>query len=139
MKRFLLIATLLLIASFAVFSQPKPYHAVFDLTTNDTATHSRVIRWINGIIEAYPDAKLELVFYGKALPMIETAIVGAGLCGLAIASGLQRRGASYAVFEARGRPGGRVQTAMNATTGMAVDRDALMSGIPNKARGSKRV
>ena len=56
----------------AVFSQSKPYHAVFDLTTNDTATHQRVIRWLNSIIETYPDAKLEVVFYGKALPMVET-------------------------------------------------------------------
>lgn len=53
--------------------------------------------------------------------MIETAIIGAGLCGLAIARGLQRQGASYAVYEARWRLGGRVQTALNATTGMAVD------------------
>ena len=56
----------------AVFSQSKPYNAVFDLTTADTATHQRVIRWINSIIETHPDAKLEVVFYGKALPMIET-------------------------------------------------------------------
>ena len=72
MKRLLLITTVLLITCLAVFSQPKPYNAVFDLTTNDTATHQRVIRWINSIIEAHPDAKLEVVFYGKALPMIET-------------------------------------------------------------------
>lgn len=72
MKRILLTTSMLLITSMAIFCQSKPYHAVFDLTTNDTATHQRVIRWINSIIEAYPDAKLEVVFYGKALPMIET-------------------------------------------------------------------
>ncbi len=72
MKRLLCITPLLLITSIAAFSQPKPYNAVFDLTTDDTVTHQRVIRWINSIIEAYPDAKLEVVFYGKALPMIET-------------------------------------------------------------------
>jgi intracellular sulfur oxidation DsrE/DsrF family protein len=72
MKRLLIISSLLFITHIAVYSQSKPYHAVFDLTTSDTATHSRVIRWINSIIETHPDAKLEVVFYGKALPMIET-------------------------------------------------------------------
>jgi len=52
------------------FAQQKPYNIVFDLTTNDTATHQRVIRWINGILESHPDAKIEVVFYGKALDMI---------------------------------------------------------------------
>lgn len=72
MKRLFLILLVLLVTSVAAISQPRPYNAVFDLTTDDTVTHQRVIRWINGIIEAYPDAKLEVVFYGKALPMIET-------------------------------------------------------------------
>ena len=52
------------------YAQQKPYNIVFDLTTNDTATHQRVIRWINGILESHPDAKIEVVFYGKALDMI---------------------------------------------------------------------
>ena len=72
MKRLLIISTFLFFSHNDVYSQSKPYIAVFDLTTADTATHSRVIRWLNSIIEAYPDAKLEVVFYGKALPMIET-------------------------------------------------------------------
>ena len=72
MKRLSLIPLVLVITSLAVHSQSKPYNAVFDLTTNDTATHQRVIKWINSIIETYPDAKLEVVFYGKALPMVET-------------------------------------------------------------------
>jgi intracellular sulfur oxidation DsrE/DsrF family protein len=53
-----------------VFAQHKPYTIVFDLTTSDTATHQRVIRWINGILASHPDAKMEVVFYGKALDMI---------------------------------------------------------------------
>lgn len=69
-KSLLLIA--LLAAGCQLFSQSKPYHAVFDLTTGDTATHQRVIRWINSIVEAHPDARLEVVFYGKSLPMVET-------------------------------------------------------------------
>jgi hypothetical protein len=54
-----------------LFSQSKPYNVVFDITTADTATHQRVIRWINYIISSYPDAKIEVVLYGKSLPMVE--------------------------------------------------------------------
>jgi intracellular sulfur oxidation DsrE/DsrF family protein len=55
-----------------VNAQPKPYKIVFDLTSKDTSTHQRVIRWIKGIISAHPDAEIEVVFYGKSLPMVET-------------------------------------------------------------------
>lgn len=51
-------------------AQSKPYNIVFDITTGDTATHARVIRWSKGILESHPDAKIELVFYGKALDMV---------------------------------------------------------------------
>jgi len=73
MKKIPLVAALLLGIVMQSFSQTKPYNVVFDLTTGDTATHQRVIRWINGIVASYPDAKIEVVFYGKALPMVETA------------------------------------------------------------------
>lgn len=72
MKRFLIMTTIFLISATSLFSQAKPYNVVFDLTTGDTATHQRVIRWINSIVVSYPDAKIEVVFYGKALPMVET-------------------------------------------------------------------
>ena len=72
MKRIFLIAAFLLGIMMQSFAQSKPYNVVFDLTTADTATHQRVIRWINSIVASYPDAKIEVVFYGKALPMVET-------------------------------------------------------------------
>jgi uncharacterized protein len=68
-KTFLIVAFSLGIITQS-FSQSKPYNIVFDLTTSDTATHSRVIRWINGILTSHPDTKIEVVFYGKALDMI---------------------------------------------------------------------
>jgi intracellular sulfur oxidation DsrE/DsrF family protein len=73
MKKISLVAALLFGIVMQSFSQTRPYNVVFDLTTPDTATHQRVIRWINGIVASYPDAKIEVVFYGKALPMVETA------------------------------------------------------------------
>lgn len=73
MKRTLLVGAILFAMATQLFAQARPYHVVFDLTTGDTATHQRVIRWINSIIAGYPDAKIEVVFYGKSLPMVETA------------------------------------------------------------------
>ena len=72
MKRIFLIFCIIFCCTFNLFSQSKPYNVVFDLTTNDTLTHQRVIRWIKGILESYPDAKLEVVFYGRSLNMVET-------------------------------------------------------------------
>src|SRR5687767_5572091 len=72
MKRSFLLATFSLSILLQIAAQNKPYHVVFDLTTGDTATHQRVIRWINSIVAKHPDAKIEVVFYGKALPMVET-------------------------------------------------------------------
>ena len=73
MKQVIISVAILISVTGQLFSQTKPYNVVFDLTTSDTTTHQRVIRWITGIIGAYPDAKIEVVFYGKALPMVETA------------------------------------------------------------------
>src|SRR4030095_1144434 len=72
MKRIFFIAAFSFALLTQSFAQAKPYNVVFDLTIADTATHQRVVRWINGIIASYPDAKIEVVFYGKALPMVET-------------------------------------------------------------------
>ena len=70
MKPLCLLAVLLLAAAGQLFSQSIPYHIVFDITTSDTAAHQRVIRWSKGILKATPDAKIEIVFYGKALDMV---------------------------------------------------------------------
>lgn len=72
MKRIFFLAAFSFALLTQSFAQAKPYNVAFDLTTGDTATHQRLIRWINGIIESYPDAKIEVVFYGKSLPMVKT-------------------------------------------------------------------
>ena len=70
MKKIFLTTAFLLGIILQSSTQQRPYNIVFDLTTSDTATHQRLIRWINGIIASHPDAKIEVVFYGKALDMI---------------------------------------------------------------------
>lgn len=72
MKKILLTPVILFTFTLNAFSQSAPYHVVFDLTSGEEAVHQRVIRWINGILKEYPDAKLEVVFYGKALPMVQS-------------------------------------------------------------------
>lgn len=52
--------------------------------------------------------------------MLDVAIVGAGLCGLALAHSLQARGRDWRLFEARARLGGRAFTAQ-APDGTPVD------------------
>ena len=55
--------------------------------------------------------------------MLDVAIVGGGLCGLALAHSLQARGSDWRLFEARERLGGRVLTAY-AADGTPVDLGA---------------
>ena len=53
-----------------VFSQNKPVKIVFDVTSKDTSTHQAVLRHVGGMAKAYPDARLEVVIYGGAWPMV---------------------------------------------------------------------
>lgn len=53
--------------------------------------------------------------------MLDTAIIGGGLCGLALARHLKRQNRDFAIYEARPRLGGRILTVVSATTGEALD------------------
>jgi monoamine oxidase len=53
--------------------------------------------------------------------MLDTAIVGGGLCGLSLADNLHQAGQSFALFEARERLGGRILSKPCAVSGMMVD------------------
>ena len=53
--------------------------------------------------------------------MLETAIIGGGLCGLSLAKSLYRQGRGFVLFEARARLGGRVLTVSCAPSGVAGD------------------
>ncbi|HEY6880050.1 MAG TPA: FAD-dependent oxidoreductase [Polyangiales bacterium] len=53
--------------------------------------------------------------------MLETAIVGGGLCGLALARSLHQDGHEVALFEARPRLGGRVLSTSSESTRQRVD------------------
>lgn len=53
--------------------------------------------------------------------MLETAIIGGGVCGLSLAKALQGLGRDFELFEARKRLGGRVFSAVCARRDMVVD------------------
>ncbi len=72
MKKYSLIACIMLFAMQCSFAQKAPYNVVFDVTTNDTIVHQMVIRWVKEVIAAAPDANVEIVFYAKSLPMVST-------------------------------------------------------------------
>ena len=53
--------------------------------------------------------------------MLDTAIVGGGLCGVVLARSLYRQGRAVALFEARDRLGGRILSVEGSGSGMAMD------------------
>ncbi|WP_454766041.1 flavin monoamine oxidase family protein [Cupriavidus campinensis] len=55
------------------------------------------------------------------VPLVEVAVVGAGLCGLALARALHGRGLPFVLVEARDRLGGRALTVRCGATGQALD------------------
>jgi monoamine oxidase len=61
---------------------------------------------------------------------LDVAIVGGGLCGLALANSLGAKGLSLAVYEARDRLGGRIFSPRAANNGLALDMGPPGSGRP---------
>jgi monoamine oxidase len=53
--------------------------------------------------------------------MLDTAIVGGGLCGVMLARSLRRQGRAVALFEARERLGGRILSVKGVGSGLAMD------------------
>lgn len=70
MKLFTTLA--LLILPLLACAQAKPARIVFDITSKDTLAHQTVVRHVKGMAETYPEAVLEVVVYGGALPMLMT-------------------------------------------------------------------
>jgi uncharacterized protein len=63
-------AILLLCCGLSSFAQNKPVKIVFDITSKDTLTHQAVLRHVTGMAKSYPDARMEVIVYGGALPML---------------------------------------------------------------------
>ena len=70
MKKIAIICLLWLCVPLLAAAQTPDYKVVFDLTNKDTTVHQSVIRWLKGISKSDPDAKMEVVLYGKSLDMV---------------------------------------------------------------------
>jgi len=69
MRKLSLLAITLFFASQSGFAQ-KDYKVVFDLTSGDTLSQQTAIRWIKEIINSEPTAQVEVVMFGKGLPLV---------------------------------------------------------------------
>jgi len=67
MKRILL-SSAVLFCSFLLKAQ-KDYKVVFDLTSGDSLSQQTAVRWVSEITKAEPTALVEVVMFGKGLPM----------------------------------------------------------------------
>src|SRR6478672_2124517 len=68
MKRIIFLVSLLCFSS--LLQAQKDYKVVFDLTSRDSVDHKNIIRWLNEMTAAEPNANLEVVLYGKSLDMV---------------------------------------------------------------------
>jgi len=73
----------------------------------------------------------------KVDSVLDTVIVGGGLCGLALAKSLHEQGRSFALYEARGRLGGRILS--RSVAGMALDLGPTWFWPDTQPRMSKLV
>ncbi len=59
-----------------VSAQNNAYKVVFDITSSDSTDHQSLIRWLTGISKSNPNAQMEVVLYGRSLPMVTTGKSG---------------------------------------------------------------
>ena len=71
MKKKLIIAAIIFLNSTFSFSQTVPYNVVFDITGDEPAIQQRMVGLVQEIITSRPDAKIEVVFYGKSVAIID--------------------------------------------------------------------
>ncbi|MBA2745372.1 MAG: DsrE family protein [Flavisolibacter sp.] len=73
-----------LITNFVAAAQSS-YSVVFDITSGDTSLQKSLVRWLRGISDANPEAKLQVVLYGQSLPMVmkEKSVVAMAVTELA--------------------------------------------------------
>lgn len=69
MKKYILMAVVCLVALLSK-AQNANYRVVFDMSSKDTINQQAIVREIGLIKDASPDAKLEVVIYGRGLDLV---------------------------------------------------------------------
>jgi uncharacterized protein len=70
MKHMFFVLSLALLGLGTAYSQKAPYWVVFDLTSRDSLDQKAAVRWVKEVTAADPDAKVEVVMYGKGFELI---------------------------------------------------------------------
>ena len=70
MKRIFFILSLTLLSLGTTYSQSAPYWVVFDLTSRDSLDQKAAMRWVGEVTKADPNAKVEVVMYGKGFELV---------------------------------------------------------------------
>jgi len=66
MKYFIFI-TAIVFFNTTINAQQKQRRIIFDMAGSDTADHNAIIRQVNNVLKNAPDAKIEVVFHGRAV------------------------------------------------------------------------
>ncbi len=69
MKTFLT-SLLVVLLGFSTFAQENRQKIIFDVTSTDTKVHKSTLLMMNVMSANYPNTILEVMVYGKALPML---------------------------------------------------------------------
>ena len=67
MKKNSLTLVFLIAAQLAIAQ--KDYRVVFDLTSGDSLSQQMAVRWADEVVKAEPTARVEVVMFGKGLPL----------------------------------------------------------------------
>jgi hypothetical protein len=99
MKRMLLFVSLAvaIVSAAGVWAQsaqPKPYKVVFDLTSSDPLDQTAVLRWIKEVHGANPKTEMEVVMYGRGLPLV---VSGKSTMESGVDEAMKTAGAKFAV------------------------------------------
>ena len=70
MQRIFVVLSFTLMCLGIAYSQGAPYRVVFDLTSRDSLDQKAVMRWVKEVMTANPDAKVEVVMYGKGFELV---------------------------------------------------------------------
>ncbi|MDB4893499.1 MAG: hypothetical protein JWL61_5354 [Gemmatimonadetes bacterium] len=70
MKRLFAVIVVALVCAAFTTRHEKPYLIAFDLTSRDSLDQKAVMRWVKEVSTSSPDAKIEVVMYGKGFELV---------------------------------------------------------------------
>jgi intracellular sulfur oxidation DsrE/DsrF family protein len=115
MKRlvFIPVIAVLTLGFIQTRTQTQPYRVVFDLTSRDTLDQKVVLRWLKEVGTSSPDAKMEVVMYGKGFELVMP----------------EKSGFTNEVKEAMKNPNVAFRVCAIALKNNNVDKSQLLAGV----------